>query len=44
MKFLVKPINNKFEGYCFGNSHAKLDSDGECFCAAHYCYCGAQHG
>ena len=32
MKFLVKPINNKFEGFCFGGSHAKLDCNGQCGC------------
>ena len=43
MKFLVKPISDKFEGGCFGNSQAKLDFNGQSGCNPKfqpiYAYC-----
>ena len=30
MKILVKPIKDKFEDFCFGNSQAKLDCHEQC--------------
>jgi len=36
MKFLVKPINDKFEGYCFGNFQTKLDCNGQSGCTGQF--------
>jgi len=36
MKFLVKPIKDKFEGYCFGSSHAMQKCGSYVGCTADY--------
>jgi len=36
MQFLVKPANEKFEGYCFGSSYAKQDCVMQYGCNADY--------